>query len=152
MTDNPNRLPFSDMSRKDQDRIAGALIRDEHIRGEHVEGLWRGTWRNVTLDDFTPEMILRIAATAKPAKDPNRPRPAHKLNLKPGDVVMVYEIEDLVEADACGEIICLGETDTRGDWIMDRVRGRSGWLQWCIENPQEKGHRALFAVVSRAKA
>ena len=71
MTSNPNRIPFKDMPRDDQDRIAGAFL-----RGEDVEGYWCGEWGKVDQHGFFPEQIYRIKPTPKPAKDPNRPRPA----------------------------------------------------------------------------
>ena len=78
----------------------------------------------------------RITPAPKPAKDPNRQRPAHKLNLCKGDVVRLKGFQDgrhVTEADIVVGIWFSGE-----------------WLQSHIESPLPKGQRPLFTVVSRA--
>ena len=72
--------------------------------------------------------------TPKPAKDPNRPRPAHKLNLQKGDVVRLVKWQD-------GYTCMIGSKFTCGD---------SGAVRSQIDTPSPKGHRPLFVVVSRA--
>ena len=128
MTYNPNRIQFKALPRKDQDRIAGAIA-----RGEVVEFWWTDEWvpNCMGIKNFR---AYRIQPTAKPAKDPNRPRPAHKLNLRDGDVVQLVKWED-------GSISLIG---------CLRICGRSAWLQSHIESPLPKGQRPLFTVVSRA--
>ena len=134
MTDNPNRIPFNGMPREDQDRIAGAFL-----RGERVEKYWSEKWSETDLHGFFPEDVYRIPPTTKPAKDPNRPRPAHKLNLHEYDVVRHVGWQDDVGA-ICG-LVTVGSQDENGD---------GDWLQAHIYNPSPKGHRPLFVVVSRA--
>lgn len=72
----------------------------------------------------------------KPAKDPNRPRPAHKLKLQKGDVVRHVGWQDGREYTA---------------EITVGVGRLSFWLQGHIDTPLPKGQRPLFVVVSRAK-
>ena len=85
MTDNPNRIPFFALPREDQDRIAGAIARGEPV--EFWTDVLGGEWREKDGKEIMLDRILRIPPDPKPAKDPNRPRPAHKLNLQKGDVV-----------------------------------------------------------------
>ena len=75
--------------------------------------------------------------TDKPAKDPNRPHPAHKLKLQKGDVVRHVGFQGGRE-DTDDEITVVGGS-------------RSFWLQLHIDDPLPKGQRPLFVVVSRAK-
>lgn len=80
----------------------------------------------------------RIPPTPKPAKDPNRPRPAHKLKLRNGDVVRLEGWQDNVDDGDTGVILTVGS-------------GRySDWIQEQIDYPFPKGERPLFTVVSRA--
>lgn len=131
MTDNPNRLPFNAMSRKDQDRIAGAMARGDYV--EHWAKALSGWWRTKYNIPIHKDGIYRIPPTAKPAKDPNRPRPAHKLKLGPDDVVK-----------------CTFDPDNGDNWVGSTFLARHHWVQDHIENPRHKGQRPLFIVVSRA--
>ena len=116
MTDNPNRIPFKDMPREDQDRIAGAIA-----RGDDVE-FWAADWCLKSDKRIFSNSIYRIPPAPKPAKDPNRPRPAHKLNLKNGDLVKCVGYQD--------------GSDDRENWAY--VVGRSGWIQGHIDTPPPK--------------
>ena len=129
MTDNPNRIPFKDMPREDQDRIAGAIA-----RGETVEWFAAGSWILWLGGTCSMDIICRIPPTIKPAKDPNRPRPAHKLNLRKGDVVELVKWED-------GDASLIGEKFT---YIL------GGAVQCQIDRPLPKGQRPLFVVIARA--
>ena len=145
MTDNPNKLSFRDMTRDDQDKIAGAIA-----RGENVEYLvcgkwecdppslvfWSLTYRLPTMiadGSLVPEQTpLYMSITA--AKDPNRPRPAHKLGLRNGDVVRLVARQD-------------GSTAGVG---LEFTVGQSGVVEYHMCNPAPKGQRPLFVIVSRA--
>ena len=80
---------------------------------------------------------LQIIRAPKPAKDPNRPRPAHKLKLQKGDVVMHIGYQDV---------------SMKFDLVVTVGSGnQSDWLRSHIDKPLPKGQRPLFIVVSRAK-
>lgn len=135
-TENPNKLAFGDMTRADQNRIAGALM-----RGEKIESVTDGVWKPVMLHWSMAHRVMRIPPVIappitepKPAKDPQRPRPAHKLGLKIGDVVMHVGWQDSPHYKT----------------ITIYRAGECGWLQRHIDTPLIKGHRPLFVVVSRA--
>ena len=82
----------------------------------------------------------RIPPAPKPAKEPNRPQPAHKLNLRKGDVVRLEGWQDGSTDHEVGVRIAIGS-------------GRhSDWLQSHIESPLHKVQRPLFVVVSRANS
>lgn len=131
MTDNPNLIPFKNMPREDQDRIAGAIV-----RGEAVEWWWGDEWVPNCMG-IKNLRAYRIPPAPKPPKDPNRPRPAHKLNLQKGDVVRHEGWQDDFGVDM--GIVKVGEG------------GRFGkMLQLQIDTPIPKGKRPLFVVVSRA--
>ena len=226
MTNNPNRIPFKDMPREDQDRVAGAIARGERVErwcemkfmpsrwvgsnddAVSVDAIYRiqpaedrgtiddafmmgeksksysdfisgnGDWYelcalsethttkpetsvvNITFENvnITPypedrdfvtyggeysnvgDMIKRHidAVTPKPAKDPNRPRPAHKLNLRYGDVVRHVGWQG-EPSFADGAEITVGEDGVNGSW-----------LDLSVNRPLPKGQRPLFVVVSRA--
>ena len=64
-----------------------------------------------------------------------KPQPAHKLDLKPGDVVELVEWEDGTTGAGNGEQFNVGKNGVKsGHWNFD----------------QPKGQRPLFIVVSRA--
>lgn len=64
-----------------------------------------------------------------------KPQPAHKLDLKPGDVVELVAWEDGTTGAGNGEQFNVGKNGVKsGHWNFD----------------QPKGHRPLFRVVSRA--
>jgi hypothetical protein len=65
-----------------------------------------------------------------------KPQPAHKLDLKPGDVVELVTWEDGHKAGIGEKMTCI-------------YGGRVGHLKWNL-NGWNKGHRPLFRVVSRA--
>lgn len=146
MTDNPNMLVFRDMPRADQDKIAGTIA-----RGESVEYLVDGKWECGTLSrvfwsltyrlpppliadgSIVPEQTpLYMSITA--AKDPQRPRPLHKLGVNYGDVVKLVARQD-------------GSTAGVG---LEFTVGQSGVVEFHMWNPAPKGHRPLFVIVSRA--
>ena len=132
MTYNPNRIQFKALPRKDQDRIAGAIA-----RGEAVEWFAAGAWVVWLGGTCSVDMIYRIPPDPKPAKDPNRPRPAHKLNLRDGDVVRKAGFNGVgLPWDAITVGCCLSPG--------------SDWLAGLIESPPPKSQRPLFVVVSRA--
>jgi hypothetical protein len=146
MTDNPNKLAFTNMTRDDQDKIAGAIA-----RGESVEYLVCGKWECdppslvfwsltyrlppplIADGSLVPEQTP-IYMSIKPAKDPQRPRPAHKLRLRDGDVVELVGWQDRI--GFMQSTIC--------------TAGESAWLQVHIDRPLPKGKRPLFVIVSRA--
>ena len=146
MTDNPNKLSFRDMTRADQDKIAGAIA-----RGENVEYLVCGKWECdppslvfwsltyrlppplIADGSIVPEQTpLYMSITA--AKDPQRPRPLHKLGVNYGDVVKLVARQD-------------GSTAGVG---LEFTVGLSGVVEFHMWNPAPKGHRPLFVIVSRA--
>jgi hypothetical protein len=158
-TDNAAKLPFSELPRDVQDKIARAL------RGERVEVFARricdpiSEWgrcefepRPESIYRLPPETDIEVPPTENryrlptaadigipitgtpPAKGPNRPRPAHKLELEGGDVVQLVCWQ-------CGRECCVGETF---------AVGQSSILDNHISSPNAKGHRPLFIVVSRA--
>lgn len=146
MTDNPNKLAFRDMPRADQDKISAAIA-----RGESVEYLVDGKWECdppslvfwsltyrlppplIADGSLVPEQTpLYMSITA--AKDPQRPRPLHKLGVNYGDVVKLVARQD-------------GSTAGVG---LEFTVGQSGVVEFHMWNPAPKGQRPLFVIVSRA--
>lgn len=64
-----------------------------------------------------------------------KPQPAHKLDLKPGDVVELVAWEDGTTGTGNGEQFNVGNNGVKS-------------VHWNFDQP--KGHRPLFRVVSRA--
>lgn len=151
MTDNPNKLAFRDMPRADQDKIAGAWVRGEPLEVWETpfphggfETWWpcessiskSAIYRLPTMiadGSLVPEQTpLYMSITA--AKDPQRPRPLHKLGVNYGDVVKLVARQD-------------GSTAGVG---LEFTVGLSGVVEFHMWNPAPKGHRPLFVIVSRA--
>ena len=151
MTDNPNKLAFTNMTRDDQDKIAGAWVRGEPLEvwdTQFPHGGFETWWpcessisksaiyRLPTMiadGSLVPEQTpLYMSITA--AKDPQRPRPLHKLGVNYGDVVKLVARQD-------------GSTAGVG---LEFTVGLSGVVEFHMWNPAPKGHRPLFVIVSRA--
>ena len=71
------------------------------------------------------------------AKDPNRPRAAHKLNLQPGDVV---------------RLVAWQSAATKQAYLRDVefTVGKPMWGSIGSQRNNPKGSRPLFTVISRA--
>lgn len=133
-TRNKDRLEFLSMPRAAQDQIAGAIARGEPVeiwgfdrgQGFHV---WHSLSRGVKAAHQSGVYRLPRAA-----KDPLRPRPAHKLDLRSGDVVR--QVKTGLGVTCAGILYLVGKSPEVG--VL-------------ISNPPPKGQRPLFIVVSRAK-
>lgn len=96
-----------------------AVSKYEHVYGTHPEGC--------------KDALYVITARAKPA---DRPRAAHKLDLRDGDVVELVAFQ----CDCGNE-----EYFINSQFVV----GSERWISLCVEG-RDKGHRPLFRVISRA--
>lgn len=140
MTQNPNKTRYVDhlQDREDLERVIEKAQNDIwKIFHPHPAIKPAAKLDLQPLDIPTEPFVIRNTLTPKPAKDPNRARPAHKLGLNPGDTVMVRRWQDGSDA-FIGETILVGSGNS-----LDK------WLQTNIADPLPKGKRPLFEVLLR---
>jgi hypothetical protein len=105
---------------------------------------WRsvGTWGPENNIAPSLDIIARVRNPNKLARDPDRPRAAHKLNLQPGDMVELVAWQN-------GSTGFVGEAFRVSDDGERLVY--KGVLFWMLAKSAEpKGIRPLFRVISRA--
>jgi hypothetical protein len=81
----------------------------------------------------------------KPAQDPNRPRPAHKLNLQPGDAIAICDIQEKAREALQSWIGRILVVSKDGKWLVDPS---SPQAPHSIEQP--KGFGFIGTVITRA--
>jgi hypothetical protein len=125
-------VPFGELSPEMQ-----AALKDHG--GPYEARSLSSDWFQIFEPYWTEGFIYRVSP--KSAKDPNRPRPAHKLGLTPGDKVELVKWEDKYLGYE-GMIFVVSADGTRVD--------HDGGISYQIPCILRKGNRPLFRVISRA--
>lgn len=124
------RLVWNGHYTKPDDIVAVLVPGDFDGDADHPDSLYVIVERAATIPNTVAVNITMV----------DRPRAAHKLTLRDGDVVRLEKWQDGRKWD-------IGKTYTARNCYLD---GTSKMAHYHVASPLPKGHRPLFTVISRA--